>query len=127
MLSKPSGGPNVPLMLSADLLSHRVSKLFRLVLMVAVITVAAGWLSASARADVSTLSPHWQVQSSANTSQYAGNAISLPGFGTSGWMPETADDAGGGLTEIGALGQNGLQAPGQPNPLCSFAPETPGD
>src|SRR5262249_33497225 len=37
------------------------------------------------------------------------------------------DDAGGGLTEIGALAQNGLQAPGVPNPKCSFAAEDPGD
>ena len=74
------------------------------------------WFAAPARADVSTLSTHWLVQSSANTTASTPSDISTPGFDTSGWVPETTDDAGGGLTEIGALAQNGLQAPGAPEP-----------
>jgi hypothetical protein len=85
------------------------------------------WFAAPARADVSTLSTHWLVQSSANTTASSPTEISTPGFDTSGWVPETTDDAGGGLTEIGALAQNGLQAPGVPNPACSFRPHAPGD
>jgi hypothetical protein len=85
------------------------------------------WFAAPARADVSTLSTRWLVQSSANTTASTPNDISAPGFDTSGWVPETTDAAGGGLTEIGALAQNGLQAPGTPNPQCSFRPHAPGD
>jgi hypothetical protein len=83
--------------------------------------------AAPAGADISTLSTHWQVQSTANTTGLTGADISAPGFKTKGWIPETTDDAGGGLTEIGALAQNGLQAPGVPNPKCSFAAHDPND
>jgi hypothetical protein len=85
------------------------------------------WFAAPARADVSTLSTRWMVQSSANTTASTPGEISTPGFDTSGWIPESTDDAGGGLTEIGALAQNGLQAPGVPNPQCSFKPHSPSD
>jgi hypothetical protein len=74
-----------------------------------------------ASADISLLSTHWLVQSTANTGADTGADVSAPSFNTKGWIPETTDDAGGGLTEIGALAQNGLQAPGVPNPKCSFA------
>jgi Exo-beta-D-glucosaminidase Ig-fold domain/Glycosyl hydrolases family 2 len=74
----------------------------------------------SASADTSTISTTWQVQSSANATQ-TGAQISTPGFGASSWLPETTDDAGGGLTEIGALAQNGDQSPGVPNSSCSLA------
>jgi hypothetical protein len=102
----------------------------RVVRTAAVIVAAACGMAATgstASAEVSNLSTHWLVQSSANTSQYSGKDVSMPGFGTSSWMPEATDDAGGGLTEIGALGQNGLGAPGVPNAKCSSAAQTPGD
>lgn len=83
--------------------------------------------AAPASADISTLSTHWLVQSTANTGADTGADVSAPSFDTKGWIPETTDDAGGGLTEIGALAQNGLQAPGVPNPQCSFAPHNPTD
>src|SRR5215470_14329519 len=52
-------------------------------------------------AEGSTVSSHWLVQSSAIATN-SGADISTPGFPATGWLPETTDDAGGGLTEIGA-------------------------
>jgi len=117
------GGPRISML-------ARVAERSRITLAVALFagaTAICAWVAAPARADVSTISTHWQVQTSANTTRSSGSDISTPGFGTSTWMPESTDDAGGGLTEIGALGQNGLQAPGVPNAKCGFAAQTPGD
>ena len=58
----------------------------------------------------------WQVQTSAATTSWTngqgatedGNQISEPGFGTAGWLPVTADDAGAVGTEVEALLQNGI-------------------
>src|SRR5262245_1100297 len=66
----------------------------------------------------STVSSHWLVQSSAIATE-SGADISSPGFGATGWLPEATDDAGGGLTEIGALAQNGQRAPGADDSTCS--------
>jgi hypothetical protein len=64
------------------------------------------------------VSSHWLVQSSAIATE-SGADISTPGFPATGWLPETTDDAGGGLTEIGALTQNGQKAPGAQDSTCS--------
>jgi exo-1,4-beta-D-glucosaminidase len=48
----------------------------------------------------------WKVLSSATATQ-SGQAISTPGFSTSGWLSVTPDDAGAPGTEITALLQNG--------------------
>ena len=106
----------------------RVSSVrFALVLCAVLLFGLLGWRAAPAAADTSTLSTHWLVQSTANTTADTGADVSTPGFNTAGWVPESTDSAGGGLTEIGALAQNGLQAPGVPNPKCSFAAHDPSD
>ncbi|HSZ38530.1 MAG TPA: hypothetical protein VK817_01085 [Trebonia sp.] len=78
---------------------------------------AAQQSSVSAATHVITLGGRsWQVQSSAATTDWttgtgatAGGAqISEPGFGTTGWLPVTADDAGAVGTEAEALLQNGV-------------------
>lgn len=48
----------------------------------------------------------WAVQSSAVATQ-TGAQISMPGFGTSTWLPVSNDDAGAPGTETEALAQNG--------------------
>ena len=72
----------------------------------------------SASASGRNVSSHWLVESSAIATQ-SGADISTPGFHASGWLPEKTDDAGGGLTEIGALIQNSERAPGVHDGRCS--------
>src|SRR4051812_23686240 len=61
----------------------------------------------STAAALSTIGTHgWKVVSSATATQ-TGQAISSPGFDTSGWLSVTPDDAGAPGTEITALLQNG--------------------
>lgn len=79
---------------------------------------AAGADGSAGGAEGSTVSSHWLVQSSAIATE-SGADISTPGFGATGWLPEATDDAGGGLTEIGALTQNGQRAPGVQDSTCS--------
>jgi exo-1,4-beta-D-glucosaminidase len=80
--------------------------------------LAAGADGSAGGAEGSTVSSHWLVQSSAIATE-PGADISTPGFDATGWLPETTDDAGGGLTEIGALTQNGQRAPGAQDSTCS--------
>ncbi len=89
-------------------------------LLAAAVLAAGALLAPSAWADVSNLGGTWSVDSSSVATQ-TGAQISTPGFGVSAWLPESTDDAGGGLTEIGALAQNGDQAPGVPNANCALA------
>jgi exo-1,4-beta-D-glucosaminidase len=67
-------------------------------------------------AGLTTLGGSWQVQSSAASTGWTtgtgatqdGAQISAPGFAADGWLPVTADDAGGAGTEVEALLQNGV-------------------
>lgn len=79
---------------------------------------ATGADGSAGGAEGSAVSSHWLVQSSAIATG-SGADISAPGFHATGWLPETTDDAGGGLTEIGALTQNGQRAPGAQDNTCS--------
>jgi exo-1,4-beta-D-glucosaminidase len=71
----------------------------------AVVVSLAGWGTATASADVTTVGlTGWQVQSSARAPQ-PGSAISKPGFATHRWLHVQPDDAGAVGTEVGALVQ----------------------
>ena len=77
-------------------------------------------VASAAKADVVNVSTQWLAQASSAAPQ-TGAQVSTPGFGTSGWLSERTDDAGGGLTELGALTQNGLQASSVANASCATA------
>jgi exo-1,4-beta-D-glucosaminidase len=65
---------------------------------------------------LTTLGGSWQVQSTAASTDWTSGAgatqggaqISAPGYAADGWLPVTADDAGGVGTEVEALLQNGV-------------------
>jgi hypothetical protein len=76
-------------------------------------------MSAPAWGATTNIGGTWQVQSSANIpASQTGNDISSPGYNTLGWLPEATDDAGGGLTEEGALLQNADRYPGMGNSVA---------
>ncbi|HEU5416817.1 MAG TPA: hypothetical protein VFV41_03920 [Streptosporangiaceae bacterium] len=76
----------------------------------------AAHLVTAGSAGVTTLGGSWQVQSTAASTDWTSGAgatqdgaqISAPGYSAGGWLPVTADDAGGIGTEVEALLQNGI-------------------